>query len=101
MARDRGPVFLERSSYRRRRMMDALRLVVVLGVILWMIPVIWPDGRDQQVQGVSTSHALFYVFGVWGVLIALAALLARLLQQAGGGDPAEEDTAAGKSESGP
>lgn len=76
MARESRPIFLERRSYRRRRMMDALRLVAVLGAILWMIPVIWPGAEGNSAEPVPMSRALFYIFGVWAGLILLAAFLA-------------------------
>lgn len=80
MARQQPPVFLERKSYRRRRLMDALRLVVVLGIVLWMVPVLWPTGSDPEAASLSMSRALFYVFGVWVLLICLAGILARRLR---------------------
>ena len=73
MPRKPLPVFLERSSYRKRRVMDALKLIAVFGFILWMIPTLWPDGSDPDTAPVSMSDALFYVFGVWLVLIVLSA----------------------------
>ncbi|MEM1073616.1 MAG: hypothetical protein AAGI36_04150 [Pseudomonadota bacterium] len=75
MVRRTGPVFLERGSYRRRRMIDALRLIVMFGVCLWMIPVLWPSGPSEGAEGVVLSRALFYVFGVWIVLIVVSAVL--------------------------
>lgn len=72
-------------------MMDALRLVVFLGVLLWMIPLAWPDGSEAVGEPVSMSQALFYVFGVWILLIALAFLLARSLK-----DPKSDSASAPK-----
>ena len=80
MARDPRPVFLERRNYRRRRMMDALRLVAILGALLWLIPIIWPTGRDGVTEPMPMSAALYYVFGVWLLLIGLAAALASILR---------------------
>lgn len=74
MGKRPDPLFLERGSYRQRRLLDAVRLLVFLGFALWMIPLLWPGPEDGQ--GVPTSAALFYVFGVWLVLIGLAAYLA-------------------------
>jgi hypothetical protein len=73
MPRKPLPVFLERSSYRKRRLMDALKLLAIFGTVLWMIPTLWPNGSDPSAERVSMSRALFYVFGVWGVLIVLSA----------------------------
>lgn len=73
MGKRPDPLFLERGSYRQRRLLDALRLLVFLGFALWMIPILWPDPADGK--GVPMSAALFYVFGVWVALIGLAAFL--------------------------
>ena len=62
-------------------MMDGLRLVVILGAILWVIPVFWPVEDADGLAQVSMSRALFYVFGVWAVLIALSAALVRGLKE--------------------
>ena len=77
MSDAQGPLFLERGTYRRRRMMDAVKLIAFLGVGLWMVPVLWPHG--QAGDGVSMSRALLYIFGVWIVLIGLSAWLVRSL----------------------
>ena len=64
------PLFLERRSYRLRRMMDAVRLLPLLGLGLWMVPLLWSTGGDG-VEPVSMSRALMYIFGVWALLIAV------------------------------
>ena len=35
------PKFLARSSYRRRRIIDAARILPVLGLFIFLIPVLW------------------------------------------------------------
>lgn len=84
------PLFLERRSYRRRRMMDALRLLPVLGVLLWLVPVLWPNGNDaaQAPAAVSMSGAVIYIFAVWAGLILIAFSLWWALFSKRG-DPAE------------
>ncbi|WP_299657370.1 hypothetical protein [uncultured Tateyamaria sp.] len=64
-------LFLERRSYRRRRMMDALRLLPVVGVLLWILPVFWPSANDAAgaPPPVAMSGAVTYVFVVWAGLI--------------------------------
>lgn len=68
MSRERSPLFLERRSYRLRRVMDAARLMPFLGALLWAVPVLWPG---QGEDGVSSSRAILYIFLVWAVLVAL------------------------------
>lgn len=76
-----GPLFLQRKSYRARRMMDVIRLLPLLGLALWMIPLLWPvgdavgDGAAQATQSIPTSVALKYLFGVWIALVAVGWLL--------------------------
>mmetsp|Transcript_23274 Transcript_23274/g.40202 ORF Transcript_23274/g.40202 Transcript_23274/m.40202 type:complete len:103 (+) Transcript_23274:1842-2150(+) len=76
------PVFLERRSYRQRRMMDALRLLPVLGVLLWLFPLFWPASQDEAggAEPMTMSAAVIYVFVVWMVLIAASFALRRILR---------------------
>lgn len=70
------PVFLERASYRQRRLGDAAQFLPLLGAVLWFIPLLWAtDGPEAP----SKSSMLTYIFVIWLVLIGLAALLSRLL----------------------
>jgi len=78
------PLFLERRGYRRRRMMDALRVLPFLGLALWMVPLLWPVGGPPEslpsgdaAPGMGTADALRYIFGVWLLLILAAAALWR------------------------
>lgn len=76
------PVFLERRSYRRRRLMDACRLLPVLGLMLWMVPLLWPSRNDvpagqSGADPIAMSSAIIFVFAVWTILIVLGALLWR------------------------
>lgn len=92
MRRPRGPVFLERRSYRQRRLRDAARMLPLLGAVLWLLPLLFGmDGESPK-----TSEAMLYVFGVW-VVMALAALglSLRLDTEPGPGDeaPLDEDEA--------
>ena len=86
MAREPAPVFLERGSYRRRRVMDAARLVVVVGAGLWMVPLLWPSPDQSDVPPVPMSTALFYIFGVWLALIIVSTVLVRRLRRDKGFD---------------
>ena len=76
------PVFLARGRYRQRRLRDGLRMLPVLGAVLWMVPVMWPRG---QAAGQGNAGALVYVFGVWALLVILGAVMAGRLRPDGDG----------------
>ena len=73
--RNAPPVFLERRSYRKRRMMDAVRLMPFLGALLWMVPLLWSEGQGADLQPIRLSSAIRYVFWVWLGLIGISAVL--------------------------
>lgn len=77
------PVFLERRSYRQRRMMDAVRLLPVIGLLLWLLPTLWSVPADGGVEPVKMSQAIIYVFGVWVCLILSGGVLWRYLVAGG------------------
>jgi len=67
------PIFLERRTYRRRRIIDAIRVLPLFGTALFMLPLLWPTAQGEEATGipaVSMSDILVYVFGAWAVLIA-------------------------------
>ncbi len=70
------PVFLERQSYRRRRLMDAARLLPLLGILLFVIPLLWPvpDPDVPGGDGVPMSSAMIYMFAAWAAMIVVIAL---------------------------
>lgn len=75
--RGKPALFLERANYRQRRLGDAARCLPVLGAVLWLIPLLWQkDGAEAQ----TNAGTLTYIFAVWVLLIGLAAILARVLQ---------------------
>ena len=80
MARAARTVFLERRSYRRRRSLDAVRLIAILAGLLWLLPIAWPNETSETVAPMPMTAALFYVFGVWIAVILLAAGLAVALR---------------------
>ncbi len=70
------PVFLERKGYRNRRLMDAVRLLPILGLGLWMVPLMWRlPGTDDGQETTSIGDALIYIFGIWALLVLGAFLL--------------------------
>lgn len=70
------PLFLARDTYRRRRLIDAIRLVPVLGAILFMVPVLSAAGHVGM-----TFRGGVYLFGSWLLLIVLTAVLERRLRR--------------------
>jgi|GEM_PF-319396 hypothetical protein len=81
MAERRGPLYLARASYRRRRLIDALRLLPFLMFGLWLLPLLWGgEGTDRPVG--AGSRAFLHVFVVWALGLWVAALLTRRLARA-------------------
>lgn len=78
-------VFLERQSYRRRRLIDFVRMVPVIGAILWAVPLLWSTEEGERV---ATSDAVVFIFVVWLGLVLLGGTLARALRD--GKDGTEE-----------
>lgn len=82
MPRGQAPLFLERRSYRQRRLRDAARLLPVLGLGLWLLPLLFAaDGEPA-----TTSQALIYIFTVWVVLAGIAAWLSQRMDMDPGPD---------------
>lgn len=77
-----GRVFLERRGYRQRRIIDAARILHVLGLLLWCVPLVWPSSDESG--AISTSTATLYIFAIWTGLIGVGAFLAWKME------PAEE-----------
>lgn len=86
----RGPrssVFLERQTYRRRRLIDWIKILPLIGMVLWLVPLLWPtEGEDQ----VSSADAIIYIFVIWFILVVAKALSARALKSAE--NPEQDDT---------
>ena len=85
MKRPKGPLFLARAPYRRRRLRDAARLLPVVGIFLLLLPLLWAPDASMTL----TSGDVIY-FVVWLVLIGLAAAFAPGLR-GGAGSSDEED----------
>jgi len=84
MRRPRAPLFLARAVYRQRRLRDAARLLPLVGLFLLMLPLMWGDAA-------GAGRLAVYVFGVWALLIGLAAYVAPGLAQPEADAPAEDD----------
>ncbi|MGY6635085.1 MAG: hypothetical protein ACXIU8_15285 [Alkalilacustris sp.] len=90
------PLYLARASYRRRRAMDAARLLPFIGIFLFVLPRLWGDaGADPGAAdpGAAAAREGVYLFVVWGGLVVAAAALSRILRTR-----AEEDGAEGRTE---
>ncbi|MFV0385774.1 hypothetical protein [Paracoccus sp. (in: a-proteobacteria)] len=70
------PLFLERASFRRRRLGDAARVLPVCAVLAMMLPVWWMP--RQFSFGLGT----LWLFGMWALLILAVHLLHRALIRA-------------------
>lgn len=68
--------FLEQSTYRRRRLIDAVKLLPVLGMCLFLVPALILGGGSG-----TTASRLVYFFVCWAALIALCAGLVRALSK--------------------
>lgn len=69
--------FVDRRTYRRRRLMDISRMLPVLGALLFILPLMWlpqlsstNDAQDQLSWPLSS--VLIYVFSTWIVLLLLS-----------------------------
>ncbi|MGB8621881.1 MAG: hypothetical protein WCD16_03585 [Paracoccaceae bacterium] len=82
------PLFLARQNYRSRRMMDMARLLPVLGLFLFMLPLIsrWGSGAGM------VGH-LIYLFTAWFGLILLAGLMSRRLARLNAEDATRQSLA--------
>ena len=76
------PLFLARETYRRRRVMDAARFLPFAAIFLFAVPVLWADGT-------GTAIGMAYLFGLWILLIVLAAAIARALRHMPASPPAD------------
>lgn len=75
MTQQRGPVFLERESYRRRRIMDGARMLPAVFLVLILLPVLWSDGSGKNIAAEAV-----YLFVLWCIFILVAAVLSRPLR---------------------
>lgn len=72
----RSAVFVERATYRRRRLGDAARFLPVLGAVVFAVPLLWSGSAAEAPGGeaMKTSSAMIYIFTGWAVLIGMAFL---------------------------
>lgn len=87
----RPSLFLERQGYRRRRLMDAARLLPILGAALVAIPLLWPS-RSAPEGGVPLSSAILYIFTCWALLILISLIFGFAARRMAGSDNSEAET---------
>lgn len=87
----RPSLFLERQSYRRRRLADAARLLPFLGAALMVIPLLWPDDQGAQ-DGLPLSSAIFYIFTCWAAMIAVSLVFGFAARRLSSSDVSETET---------
>jgi len=68
-------VFLERRSYRRRRLRDGIKALPVLAIWLFMLPLLWPNAAQLSQTPTPMSSALIYIFAVWAGVILVKAIM--------------------------
>ncbi|MGX0977534.1 hypothetical protein ACSSVY_003267 [Roseovarius sp. MBR-51] len=76
MSPERSPLFLARRTYRLRRLSDAARMLPIAGAVLFSLPLLW------ETREVSTTDAMFYIFGLWIVLAVIAGVISTRLRPA-------------------
>lgn len=81
------PIYLERKSYRRRRLQDAARILPFLGILLFFLPLLWSNPAEGARAGPGTAVNGLLLFGIWFLLIVGAAALSRSLLES---DPNDE-----------
>ncbi|SFO22254.1 hypothetical protein SAMN04487859_119105 [Roseovarius lutimaris] len=85
MSPERGPVFLARRTYRRRRLADAARLLPIIGTVLICIPLLW---QGEGASGATrTTMAMFYIFGLWVLLALIAGIVSHYLRASENEEP--------------
>ncbi len=85
-----SPQFLDLKSYRHKRIIDAAKLLPVIGAasLFFPLPFLFMDkstGAGGSEGGGATEVALFF-FGGWILLIVAALLLSRALKNFATGD---------------
>jgi hypothetical protein len=78
------PQFLDKRNYRRKRLIDAARLLPILGAALLVFPL--PFLFLDSVSSDRAATMALYLFGVWLVLIIAAGLLVPYLRSTANDD---------------
>ncbi|MCG7518829.1 hypothetical protein [Ruegeria sp. Ofav3-42] len=87
----RPSLFLERQSYRRRRLTDAARLLPILGAVLIALPLLWPS-QSASGDGVPLSSAILYIFTCWALLIVISLIFGFAARRMAANDDSEPES---------
>ena len=87
MSRDTRQVFVEKRTYRQRRMADAARLLPILGGGLFMLPLLWKGNPEEA--GTRTVSVMLYLFLAWFFLAGASAIISRRLSHGAEDRPPE------------
>ncbi|MQY43024.1 hypothetical protein GG681_10250 [Epibacterium sp. SM1969] len=70
--------FVDRRTYRRRRLMDISRMLPAFGLLLFVLPLMWLPAPGAEVGATETSRplssVLIYVFSTWVFLVSLSVI---------------------------
>ncbi len=84
--------FRAEAGYRRRRLIEAMRLLPVVGLLLFILPVLWATGGPDSTG--TTSGGGIYIFVICALLIIVAAIFSRVAGKIDQRDGASDDAAA-------
>jgi hypothetical protein len=76
----RVPLYLARASYRRRRLIDAQKLLPIFLFLMYLIPLLWGDESTQTPVG-GGVRGYVHVFSVWFGAIVIAGFITRALRR--------------------
>lgn len=79
MSRAPRTLFLAPAPYRRRRLIDAARLLPVFAVFMVLVPPLLQSGDG----GGGSGAVLIYLFVLWALIVLAAGLIARAMTRMG------------------
>jgi H+/gluconate symporter-like permease len=80
MSRPVPPLYVPEGTYRRRRLVDAARLLPALAVLMFLLPMLWSPENGQPATRSTVTDGI-YLFVVWALIIAAAAALGTVLRR--------------------
>jgi hypothetical protein len=79
--RPAAPLYLARESYKRRRLIDAQRLLPIILFLLYLLPLVWGGEGTGSPVGLGV-RSYVHVFVIWGCAIGSVAFITRALMRA-------------------